>query len=72
MGVDASDLASARPVWIGVDFGSPDAAVRELAFPFLLTFPSFPETLEAFQRLFLVRLMSSDDQGNRSDGARHE
>jgi len=72
MGVDASDLASACPVWIGVDFGGPDAAIGELAFPFLLTLPSFPKTLEEFQRLFLVRLMSSDDQDNGSEGARHE
>ncbi|WP_341018584.1 hypothetical protein [Brevundimonas diminuta] len=70
MGVDASDLASARPVWIGVDFGGPAAAIGELAFLFPLSFPSFSETLEEFQRLFLVRLMS--DQDNRSEGARHE
>jgi hypothetical protein len=72
MGVDAFDLVSAGQAWIGVDFGGLGAEFRELAFPFLLTFPSFPETLEEFQRLFLVRLMSSDDQGNRPEGARHE
>ncbi|MGW8705436.1 hypothetical protein ACWGLL_06885 [Brevundimonas sp. NPDC055814] len=72
MGVDASDLASAGPVWIGVDFGVPVAEIRELALPLLKTFPTFPETLEEFQRLFLVRLMSSDNQDNRSEGARHE
>ena len=70
LGADPLDVVDGGPVWIGYDPGGPDAVVCELVFP--RPFPSFPETLEEFQRLFLVRLLPSDDQDSGPEGARHE
>lgn len=71
MRVDPVDLIDAGPVWIGYDPGGPDHTVEQLAF-WQRPFPKFPETLEEFQRLFLVTILKVDDQVIRSEEVRRE